>query len=57
MPEKKEGYLDENLSEKEKESGTRLPTPEEEGVGKGKLAEPQIQSPTPPDEFGDGDRS
>ncbi|HYC49794.1 MAG TPA: hypothetical protein VEB19_01670 [Gemmatimonadaceae bacterium] len=61
----KDGYLDENLSEHEKESGrTRLPMPEEEGRGEGKRAE----QPYPgredrsssdyerPDEFGDGDR-
>jgi hypothetical protein len=60
-------YLDENLSQDEKESGrTRLPMPEEEGQGAGKAAE----APYPgdrnadrsdkdferPDEFGDGDR-
>ena len=57
-------YLDENLTEKDKESDqTRLPQPEQEG-GEGKRAE----KPYPgdehrndkdferPDEFGDGDR-
>lgn len=67
MSEKNPSYLDENLSEGEKERGrTRLPMPEEEGRGDGKSAE----APYPgdrnedrsdrnferPDEFGDGDR-
>lgn len=65
MPENKKSYLDENLSEREKDSGrTRLPLPEQEGDGQGKQAE----QPYPgredrsssdferPDEFGDGDR-
>jgi hypothetical protein len=58
MPEKNERYLDENLSEEEKESGrTRLPMPEQEGNGNGKQAsEPVTQNPERPDEFGDGDR-
>ena len=65
MSEKNPSYLDENLSDEEKESGrTRLPAPEEEGRGSGQSAE----QPYPgserrddadyerPDEFGDGDR-
>ena len=58
MEEKNERYLDENLSEEEKESGrTRLPAPERDGNGNGKRAsEPETQNPERPDEFGDGDR-
>ena len=65
MAENKEGYLDENLSQREKDSGrTRLPMPEEEGRGGGKQAEQPYpgredrSSPDfeRPDEFGDGDR-
>jgi hypothetical protein len=58
MPEKDERYLDENLTDKEKESGrTRLPMPEEEGTGSGKKAkEPATTNPDRSDEFGDGDR-
>lgn len=49
-------YLDENLTDEEKEGGhTRLPQPEEEGWGRGKRAE-QPMNPERPDEFGDGDR-
>jgi hypothetical protein len=61
----KPSYLDENLSEGEKQNGqTRIPSPEREGEGHGKSAE----QPYPgeegrndrnferPDEFGDGDR-
>jgi hypothetical protein len=67
MSEKDSSYLDENLSEREKESGrTRLPMPEEEGRGEGKTAEPPYPGDgnedrsdrdfERPDEFGDGDR-
>ena len=58
MPEKKVSYLDENLSEKERESGrTRLPLPETEGSGSGKQGkERETTNPDRPDEFGDGDR-
>jgi hypothetical protein len=65
MAENKEGYLDENLSTHEKDSGrTRLPMPEEEGRGEGKQAERPYPGPEDrsspdferPDEFGDGDR-
>lgn len=61
----KPSYLDENLSDEEKQSGhTRLPSPEQEGEGSGK----SVEQPYPgedkrnesdfqrPDEFGDGDR-
>lgn len=49
-------YLDENLTDEEKESGrTRLPQPEEKGRGEGKRAE-RPMNPERPDEFGDGDR-
>lgn len=61
----KPSYMDENLTEKDKESGqTRLPQPEQEGNRQEKRAE----KPYPgdehrddkdferPDEFGDGDR-
>jgi hypothetical protein len=64
MPENKRSYLDENLSEREKDSGrTRLPMPED-GSGE----EQKAEQPYPgredrsssdferPDEFGDGDR-
>jgi hypothetical protein len=55
--EKKERYLDENLTDEEKESGrTRLPTPNEEAKGAGKDAKPHTMNPDRPDEFGDGDR-
>jgi hypothetical protein len=60
MDEKKERYLDENLTQKEKESGrTRLPLPETEGMGSGvgkKVDERVTTNPDRPDEFGDGDR-
>lgn len=58
MPEKTERYLDENLTERERESGrTRIPAPEEEGEGRGKAANPRhTTNPDRPDEFGDGDR-
>lgn len=65
MPEEKPSYLDENLTEEEKQSRQPpLPTPEQEGSGKGK----SVEQPYPgregrneadferPDEFGDGDR-
>jgi len=63
----KPSYLDENLTEMDKQSGqTRLPQPEQEGNDQGK----QTEKPYPggseedrsdrnferPDEFGDGDR-
>ena len=57
--EQKPSYLDENLSEREKQSGqTRLPMPEEEGSGDGKerTEPPKTLNPDRPDEFGDGDR-
>jgi hypothetical protein len=54
--EKNPSYLDENLSEREKNSGrTRFPTPEEEGNGDGKKTG-ETMNPKRPDEFGDGDR-
>jgi hypothetical protein len=58
MSEKDERYLDENLTEKEKESGrTRLPMPETEGTGSGKKGQERVTTnPDRPDEFGDGDR-
>lgn len=53
---KDRSYLDENLSEREKESGrTRLPMPETEGQGDGKSRRETL-NPDRPDEFGDGDR-
>jgi len=57
MPdEQKPSYLDENLNEREKESGrTRLPLPETEGTGEGKEGQ-KTKNPDRPDEFGDGDR-
>lgn len=64
MPEKP-SYLDENLSEREKQSGqTRIPTPEREGNGEGKTTEQPYPGEEQrndrdferPDEFGDGDR-
>jgi hypothetical protein len=56
--EKRERYLDENLSDEEKESGrTRLPMPETEGTGSGKQGKTrETTNPDRPDEFGDGDR-
>ena len=60
MPERNERYLDENLSEEEKQSGrTRLPSPEEEGLeggGRNQDRESVKQSPDRPDESDDGDR-
>lgn len=60
----KPSYLDENLSDEEKESHTRLPMPEQEGEGHGKSAEQPYPGEEQrndrnferPDEFGDGDR-
>ena len=48
-------YLDENLSESEKQGQTRVPAPEQEGAGEGK-ATGKTMNPQRPDEFGDGDR-
>ena len=65
MPENTKSYLDENLSEREKESGrTRLPMPEEEEGREEKKAEQPYPGKEDrsssdferPDEFGDGDR-
>ena len=66
-PQDKPSYLDENLSEQEKQSGqTRVPMPNEEGEGD--LKSDATEQPYPgtedrsdrnferPDEFGDGDR-
>ena len=61
MPQDKPSYLDENLSEQEKQSGqTRLPQPNEEGdlreepyPGKEGRNRKEFERP---DEFGDGDR-
>lgn len=55
MDEKKPSYLDENLTEEEKERGrTRLPTPKEEPYpGEENRADRNFERP---DEFGDGDR-
>ena len=57
MPDKKEqpSYLDENLSDGEKQGQTRVPAPEQEGDGEGKSRE-KTMNPQRPDEFGDGDR-
>ena len=59
MPDKnqndKPSYLDENLSESEKQGQTRVPAPEQEGNGQGKTNE-RTMNPDRPDEFGDGDR-
>ena len=58
MAEKKQeqpSYLDENLSESEKQGQTRVPAPEQEGNGDGKSRE-KTMNPDRPDEFGDGDR-
>ena len=51
----KPSYLDENLSEAEKQGQTRVPAPEQEGNGQGKARE-KTMNPDRPDEFGDGDR-
>jgi hypothetical protein len=51
----KPSYLDENLSESEKQGQTRVPAPEQEGNGDGKSRE-KAMNPDRPDEFGDGDR-
>lgn len=59
MAEKREdaSYLDENLSERERQGGhTRLPQPEQEGEGDGKARDEEPMRPDQPDEFGDGDR-
>jgi hypothetical protein len=57
MTDQQKSYLDENLTEKEKEGGrTRLPTPETQKEGSGKESKPQTLNPDRPDEFGDGDR-
>jgi hypothetical protein len=58
MDEKKVSYLDENLSDKEKDGGrTRLPLPETEGSGSGRQGrERETTNPERPDESGDGDR-
>jgi hypothetical protein len=63
MPENNERYLDENLTEEEKESGrTRLPSPEEEGMEADSTdrdrerQQSERLNPDRPDEFGDGDR-
>lgn len=56
MAEEKEGYLDENLTDEEKESGrTRQPASSEEQPypGEENRADKNFQRP---DEFGDGDR-
>ena len=59
MPDKnqneKPSYLDENLSESEKQGQTRVPAPNEEGNSAGKKTE-KTMNPDRPDEFGDGDR-
>jgi hypothetical protein len=57
MADRKESpsYLDENLSESEKQGQTRVPAPEQEGAGEGKSRE-KTMNPQRPDEFGDGDR-
>jgi hypothetical protein len=53
---KDRSYEDENLSDREKDSGrTRLPMPEEEDEAKGKQGADTL-NPDRPDEFGDGDR-
>lgn len=53
----KPSYLDENLTESEKQDGrTRVPSPEQEGEGKGKTPGEKVMNPQRPDEFGDGDR-
>lgn len=65
MPNNDRSYMDENLSEQEKDSGrTRLPAPETEGNGGEKSAAPvptedkesETLNPQRDDEFGDGDR-
>jgi DNA-binding protein H-NS len=48
-------YLDENLTEQEKQGQTRVPAPEQEGTAEGKSKE-KTMNPDRPDEFGDGDR-
>ena len=48
-------YLDENLTEKEKQGQTRVPAPNEEGFGEGTSTD-RAMNPKRPDEFGDGDR-
>jgi hypothetical protein len=65
MADEKEGYLDENLTEKEKESG-RLRQPTEEGEPVDTSRDTKFDTsrdtkfdtmnPDRPDEFGDGDR-
>lgn len=60
----KPSYLDENLSDEEKQGHTRIPSPEQEGNGQGKSAEQPYPGEEDrsdrnyerPDEFGDGDR-
>ena len=64
MPDEKPSYLDENLTDAEKEAGrTRLPAPNEEGKDIGGNEEPYPGKENRadkdferPDEFGDGDR-
>jgi len=51
----KPSYLDENLSETEKQGQTRVPAPEQEGSGQGKSRE-KTMNPQRADETGDGDR-
>jgi hypothetical protein len=55
--EQKERYLDENLTDEEKESG-RLRQPSEEGerVDTSRDTKFDTTRPDRPDEFGDGDR-
>lgn len=57
MPEKHERYLDENLSDKEKESGRpRQPSSNEALSDHTKGGKRETVNPDRPDEFGDGDR-
>lgn len=51
----KPSYLDENLTESEKQGQTRVPAPEQDGNGDAKARE-KTMNPDRPDEFGDGDR-
>jgi hypothetical protein len=55
---KDRSYLDENLTEREKNSGrTRFPLPEEEGHGGKDGVKPgETMEPRRPNESGDGDR-
>jgi hypothetical protein len=57
VPEEKGSYDDENLSDKEKDSGRlRQPGPKGEPTGTKQDTKLDTLNPDRPDEFGDGDR-